>query len=294
MLKTVFFLALFFSSLVAICQPVRFSENQKWGIQEGGKTLVAPVFDTIFDFDKNRRVCLACFKVKSTSANKFIKVTNTNLICNYLNANSERLVIKTSPRDTCSVFQLGKQTVLHYNDNDSVFRVKVKNKMYLVGKSFQQLSFKPYTHIEWCDDPGFYIVQGLNEVDVPMYGLVTRQEELIIPFHYSGIKLNPSDSLVMVCGTGYGAGTEDYVFDYTGKKLQTFKHHVELATKEYIVFKIFEPQERFVTYHIETKEEEALNADEIKFFKANTIRIRMGTNWWLYNLKTKQKTEFNN
>lgn len=285
-------LSLFFSSLSA--QYRVFSENKKWGIKDSSKIVIAAVYDTIFNFDKSNKVCLACFKSKSTNTNQFIKVTNTNYFCNYLNPDSKRLVIKTSARDTCSVFQLGKSTLKHYNENDTLFKVKVKQYTYLIDKTFKQLSFKPYYDIEWCDDPGFYVVQGLNDADVPMYGLVNKKEELLIPFEYSGIRLNPIDSLVMVCGTGYGAGTEDYVFDYKGKKQISYHHHIDLATKEYIIFKSFEPKERYYSYCIETKEEKEIMADEVKYYNGNLIRLRLKTTWWIYNLKTQEKTELKN
>jgi hypothetical protein len=294
MLKSLTLFSLFFFSHTLSSQYLTFTENKKWGIKDSAKVVIAPVFDTIFNFDKNARVCLACFKSKNTNTNQYIKVTNTVYSCNYLNTESKRLIIKTSSKDTCSVFQLTKSSVKHYNENDTLFKVKVKKHMYLISKSFKQLSFKPYYDIELCDDPGFYVAQGLNEVDVPMYGLITNKEETIISFEYSGIKLNPIDSLVMVCGTGYGAGTEDYVFDYKGKKLRSFRHHIDLATKEYIVFKAFEPKEHFFSYCIATKEEKELIADEIKFYNRSSILLRLKTTWWVYNLKTQEKTELKN
>ncbi len=293
MQRIFFTLSLLFTFQIVVSQQP-FKDNQKWGIKNGENIIIAPLYDTIFNFDKNNKVCMACFKSKSTNTNKFIKVTSINYFCNYLNSDSKRLVIKTSSRDTCSVFQLTKTSVQHYTDYDKVFRVKVNNHMYLIRKDFKQLSFRSYFDIDLCDDPGFYIAQGLNEVDVPMYGLINTKEEIIIPFNYSGIKINPSDSLVMVCGTGYGAGTEDYVFDYSGKKLQSYKHHVELATKEYIVFKTFEPEEYYFSLCLETKEEKKIEAEEIKFYKENTLRLRIGTTWYLYNLKTEEKSEIKN
>jgi len=210
-------------------------------------------------------------------------------LCNYLNPESKRLIIKTAAKDTCSVFVLEKNTVPNYNYNDTLFKVKAKNHMYLVNKNFKQLSYKPYVDIDVCDEPGFYVAQDLNDVDVPMYGLVNVKEKLIIPFNYSGIKVNPSDSLVMVCGTGYGAGAEDYVFNYDGKKINSHRHHIDLATKNYIVLKLFEPVEKYMCYSIETKEEYELVADEVNYFEGDEIRIRIKSEWYIYNLKTKEK-----
>jgi hypothetical protein len=294
MLKPVILFFLLIHSLIGLSQYQPFVENKKWGIKAGEKIIVSPVYDTVFNFDQNAKVCMACFKSKSTNTNKFIKVTNTNYFCNYLNTESKRLIIKTSERDTCSVFQLTKNSIKHYTENENIFKVKFKNTMYLINKEFKQLSFKPYFDIDLCDDPGFYVAQGLNDADVPMFGLITVKEEVIIPFNYSGIKINPADSLVMVCGTGYGAGSEDYVFDYRGKKLQSYRHHIDLATKEYIVFKVFEPQEQYVSLCIATKEEKKIQADEIKYYVGNTIRLKLGTGWWLYNLESGEKSELKN
>ncbi len=294
MLKSCLYLFVLLLSQSLCAQYQTFFESKKWGIKDSSKIVIAPVYDTIFNFDKTNKVCLACFKSKSTNSNQFIKVTNTNYFCNYLNPASKHLTIKTTSKDTCSVFQLNKSSVKNYLNNDTLFKVKVKNYMYLVNKNFTQVNFKPYYDIDLSEDPGFYVVQGLNDADVPMYGLVNNKEELLIPFQYSGIKLNPVDSLVMVCGTGYGAGTEDYVFDYNGKKKMSYHHHIDLATKDYIVFKSFEPKEHFFSYCIETKEEKALAVDEVKYYSGNLIRVRIKTAWWIYNLKTGDKTELKN
>lgn len=273
-------------------QALPFKELNKWGIKDREKILVPARYDTVFTFDKNKQVCLVCFKKESTQSGKFIKVTNVNFSCNYLDSNGRRLVIRNAKQDTSSIFQLLKQTVKDYNNNDSVFKVSARNKKFLVKKNFKQLTFTPYLDIDLSDDPGFYVAQDLNEVDVPMYGLIDNREKLIIPFQYSGIRLNPSDSLVMVCGSGYGAGAEDFVFDYTGKKRQTFRHHVELATKEHIVFKIFEPKEHYIIFHIPTKNETGLEAEEVKYYHGNSIRIRLKNQWWVYNLDTGDKIEW--
>src|SRR5688572_29402207 len=110
MLKPLTLILVLFACLEAMCQHEPFIENQKWGIKNGDKIVIAPVYDTVFNFDKNSKVCMACFKSKNTNANKFIKVTSTTYSCNYLNTESQRLVIKTSSKDTCSVFQLGKSS----------------------------------------------------------------------------------------------------------------------------------------------------------------------------------------
>ncbi len=189
------------------------------------------------------------------------------------------------------MFQLGKNTAKWYTENDTLFKVNIKNNKYLVHKNFRQISFKPYYDIDLCDDPNFFVTQKMSEADVPLSGLVNSKEEPVIPNEYSGVKLNPSDSLIMLCGAGVRLNSEDHVFDYSGKKIQSYHHHIDLATKHFIVFKVFEPKEHFIIYNIETKEEKELIADEIKYHEHDNALIRIKNIWWVLNLKTGEKTE---
>lgn len=292
-MNRLYFILLFLFNLGnAIGQSQTFKENQKWGIAKNDSVIIPAIYDTVFNFDQSGKVCLACFKSKTTNNSKIIKVTTTVFHCNYLSPLSKRLILKTRIKDTCSVFVLEKNTFANYTTNDTLFKVKAKNHMYLVSKNFKQLSYKPYVDIDLCDEPGFYVAQDLNEVDVPMHGLINSKEDIIIPFKYSGVKVNPDDSLVMVCGTGYGAGAEDYVFDYSGKKINSNRHHIDLATKNYIVLKLFDPIEKFIIYCNESKEETELLADETKYYSGDKILIRIKTEWYIYDLKTKNQKLF--
>ena len=290
-MRTHLFLLLILAFHMAKSQSVCFKENNKWGIKENEKIIIPAVYDSVFNFDKQMKVCLACFKNKSTNTNKFIKVTSNKMYCNYLNHESKRLILRTALRDTFSVFLFGKNTVQQYNENDTLFKVSYKNNKYLVKKDFTQLTFKEYYDIDLCDDPNYYVTQVMSEADVPLFGMVSTKEEQIIPNEFSGIKLNPVDSLVMVCEAGVRNSSEDYVYNYEGKRLRSFKHHIDLATKEFIVFKVFEPKEHFVIYKVSTAEENDLEADEVRFYNKSCILIRLKNTWWVYNPSSREKSE---
>lgn len=279
-------------NIAAYAQTIAFRENNKWGIKEQEVIIIPPLYDTVLNFDKSKLVCMACFKTKQVSTNKFIKVNSTSYYCNYLNTKAERLIIKTGKKDTCSVFVLAKNTFKQYTENDTLFKVSVKNKKYLIRKNFKQLTYGNYYDIDLCDDPNFYVTQVLNEADVPLFGLTNTKGETLIAHEYSGIKLNPYDSLIMVCGASTPNNSEDYVFDYSGEKIGSHRHHIDLATKKYILFKVFEPKEHYLEHNVETKEEKELVADEVKFYKTEEILIRIKNTWYLYNLITKEKTVF--
>ena len=67
----IFFFLIFANELRS--QTVPFKQNLKWGIKENETVIIKPVYDTIFNFDFTGKVCLACFKARGVSANKFIK-----------------------------------------------------------------------------------------------------------------------------------------------------------------------------------------------------------------------------
>src|SRR5687768_17147769 len=92
-------------------QVTTFRDAGKWGIKDDQQVIVAPVFDTIHGFDSTNTVCLACYKTKAASANKFIKVMVTTYSCNYLSRQGQKLYVKTTSNDTCSVFSLAKNSV---------------------------------------------------------------------------------------------------------------------------------------------------------------------------------------
>lgn len=268
-----------------------FKENGKWGIKENETIEITPVYDTIFGFDSTAKVCLACFKIRTASASKFIKMMNTVYSCNYLNKKNERLFIRTEKNDTCSVFSLSKSS-LHYLRNQSLFTVAIKTKKYLLDKNFKQYTYTGYYDISLSDEKEFYVTQILNEWDMVVTGVINTQEREIIPYKYSHIKVNPSDSLIIACSAGIGNSSEDDVYTYDGKKKESSRRHIDMATKHFLIHKIFEPKEYYIIYNIATKEEKQLIADEVKFFMNDEILLRQKNDWYLYDLNTHQKKPY--
>jgi len=280
-------------SLVALsvwvsAQTAPFKEKNRWGIKEGDKVLIQPVYDTIFNFDEKGKVCLACVKQKGTM-NKIIRTTTYTFVCNYLNNKQQKLRIKTEGNDTCSTFSLGKNTVKQLYDNPDVFVVSTKGKKHLVSKDFRQLTFNGYHEVGPSVEPLFYQAQIMDESETVLSGLIDHNEKVVIPYYYSHIRINPVDSLIMGCAAGIREGSDDDVFDYTGKKITSYRRHVEMITKNHVVHRVFEPKDHFVIYNIKTKEEKNLNASEVYFFDHNEILIRIKDDWYVYDLNTHTK-----
>ena len=273
-------------------QTLPFRENLKWGIKENDKVIVKSVYDTVFNFDNTGKICLACFKAKGPSANKFIKTITVTYACNYLNKSGERLKIKTDEADTCSVFTLGKSTVKQYTENPNYFIVSSKSKKYLVGKDLSQPLFKGYNEIYLTVEPKFIITEIKNEGGIVYTGLINFKEEQIIPYQYSGIKINNKDSVIVGCSAGVGNNGDDDIYDYNGKKLNSYKRHIDMATKNFVIYKIFEPKEYYILLNLKNKEETIFSADEVGPFEKDEVLLRTKNDWFVFNLASKQRKPY--
>lgn len=251
--------------------------------------LVAPLYDTVFNFDSTSKICLVCFKSKSATASKFIKVIKTSYSCNYLDRNSKKLVIRNAAGDTNSVFSVSKNIVEEYAGNTPYFKAVTKGKKYLITKDFKQLTFNDYHDIRFCDEPSFYITQNLNEAEVMVTGLVNRREEVIVPYLYSDIQVNAQDSLIIACSAGVRRNAGDDIYNYEGKIVESSYKHVVLATHHYLVLKVYEPKEYYVIHNLTTKEEKNLIADELIVYQHDEVAIRIKNEWYIYDLVSNQK-----
>ena len=286
-LVSVLLFSLFTSNISAQSQV--FKSDSKYGIKQGDKIIIAPIYDTIFNFDIKNKVCLACNKSKGTSANKFIKVYTTTYLCNYLNRANNRLLIKTNLNDTTSIFNLNKNTLKEMYENEKYFTVLSKNKKYLIDKDFNQITFNGYYNIGLTlNAPNFLIVEDKKEDGTIYAGVINLKEEKIIDYSYSGIKINAVDSFIIGCSSGISVGANDDVYNFEGKKISSYRRHIDIATKKFIVHKIFEPNEYYIVYTIETKEEKIINANEIKVFSPYELQYKLKNDWLIYNIATKE------
>jgi len=289
---SILLITLFLYTAGAFAQSLTFKEHAKWGIKENEQILIPAVYDTLFNFDSTNKVCLACFKIKKASSNQFIKTMSTTYSCNYLNKKGQRFIARSEFGDTLSVFSLGKNTVSNYQSTQNIFVVSAKSKKNLVDKNFKQLTFKGYNDISRSNDHNFYFAEIINEGDVVVGGLINTMEREIIPFNYSTIKINTGDSLITACSAGIRTNSEDVVFDYEGRKKVASYRHIDLATKHFLIHKIFEPKEYYIFYNLETKQEITLSADDVKIYKHDEILVLLKKDWYLYDLNTNQKTPF--
>ena len=188
--------------------------------------------------------------------------------------------------------ELGKNAVKQFNDDQKYFVLSSKSKKYLVSKDFTQPIFKGYRELYLNTEPKFVIAEIKNEVGISYKGLIDLNEIQVVPFLYSGIKINPIDSLIVGCSAGLGNNGDDDIYDYTGKKLTSYKRHIDMATKNFVIHKIFEPMEYYILLNVKTKEETIFNADEILPNRKDVVMIRIKNDWFTFDLNSKQRKPF--
>ncbi|MBX3163319.1 MAG: hypothetical protein KF900_02470 [Bacteroidetes bacterium] len=291
-LHTIF---LFFPLLFSAQTQTFRGENNKWGIKENERIIIPAVYDTLFNFDKEGNVCLACYRIKTTTTRNAMTITKTNHYCRYLNKNNNCLVIHINNNtDTCSVFQLSKNSVELYNDTFPFFAVSAKHKKYMVDKNFKQLTFVPYHNIYASSDKNFYVAEEKNEGDVVLTGLINTEEKQIIPFNYSGLTFNTADSLIIACSGSVRAKANDDIYNYKGEKIATYKTHVDMATKNFVIHKLYEPKQHYIIYNLQNDVRKQLDSDDLKLFRNDTVLIKQKNDWFFYNIHTYQKTLYKN
>ncbi|MCE3228785.1 MAG: hypothetical protein K0S32_3336 [Bacteroidetes bacterium] len=291
MLKRILYIVILFVSLDALCQTQTFKDGKKWGIKENEKTLIAPFYDTIFNFDAAGKVCLACHKAKPVNNNRFIKLTGPTYNCNYLNKKGERLIITNAIGDTASVFALGKNAVKQYQEDPKYIIAGIKDKKYLTDKNFKQITAKDYTEIYFTDHPEFIMAEIKTEGNMILKGLLDLNEKEIIPFLYSNIKILP-DSIIVACSAGVGVNREDDIYNYAGKKLDSYRRHIDLVTKDYVIHKIFEPKEYYIIYNTKTKEEKMVYAEQAQLYEGEELLMANDDHWFTYNMATGKKKSY--
>jgi hypothetical protein len=94
------------------------------------------------------------------------------------------------------------------------------------------------------------------------------------------------------CSAGLGNNGDDDIYDYTGKKLTSYKRHIDMATKNFVIHKIFEPMEYYILLNVKTKEETIFNADEILPNRKDVVMIRIKNDWFTFDLNSKQRKPF--
>jgi hypothetical protein len=259
-------------SLVA--QLSLFKKNNKWGFTKDGADLIPAVYDTILPFDSTKKICMACVRSLKPNTNKFIKMNNMVFMCKYLNDKNEHLVLKIK-NDTVNYFNYHKKAFDYYNLYKDYLVVSARDKKYIVDRKFKQITFSGYDEIIPCSIKDHFIVENKTSSVSYLNGVIDASEKQVVPMEYTHIVSNPFDTLFICCTAQIKLTGNDDVLDIHGKKIQTFNRHIDNATKNFVIHRVFEPHEYYIILELKTKKEKIVHAEDITYLGNDNVNIKV-------------------
>lgn len=251
-----------------------FKKNNKWGFTKDGADLIPAVYDTILPFDSTKKICMACVRSQKPNQNKFIKMNNVVFVCKYLNDKNENLVLKIK-NDTVNYFTYHKKAFDYYNQYKDYVVVSARDKKYVVDRQFKQITFAGYDEIIPCSIKGHFIVENKTSSVSYLNGVIDVNEKQVVPMEYTHIKSNPFDTLFIGCTAQIKITGNDDVLDIHGKKVQTFNRHIDNASKNFIIHRVFEPHEYYIILDLKTKKEKIVHAEDITYLGNDSVNIKI-------------------
>jgi len=201
-------------------------------------------------------------------------MNNTVLVCKYINDKNENLVLKIK-NDTVNYFSYHKKAFDYYNQYKDYMIVSAREKKYVVNRQFKQITFSGYDEIIPCSIKDHFIVENKTSSVAYLNGVIDVNEKLVVPMEYTHIKSNPFDTLFIGCTAQIKLTGNDDVLDISGKKIQTFNRHIDNASKNFIIHRVFEPHEYYVILELKTKKERIIHAEDITYLGNDSVNIKI-------------------
>lgn len=214
----------------------------------------------------------------------------------FIDRNNRRISLKTEAgKDSISVFPEQQELALNYQNALPVFKVLFHKKVWLFTKTGRQLS-EGFDDLFPAGTDGFYITETYHEWDkevVRLKGLVDQQGQTIVKYIKKHVHINAEDSLVYTCSAAYNRRLSDEVFDYRGKLVYSNQNHIEFASKQVYVYKLYDPKEVFVFGNQAGKDLYSIEGERFYYLKQKKALVVNKDTWLLVNLQTGKKQKIN-
>ncbi|MGE0567022.1 MAG: hypothetical protein AB7O73_03660 [Bacteroidia bacterium] len=287
-----YIVALLLFSAFSYSQLTIVKKGSKYGVNNGETVFLSPIYDTILPINEAKQICVACKKSMLPSKSSFIKMNTTVFRCRYYDKNALPLVLIINKKDTCGYFSMSKKTLENLNSHPDYFSVETNNKKFMVTNDFKQITLTPYDNIYPSKLKGYFVTENKTHGAGFFNGLIDNNELEIVPMKYTGISVNPFDSLVSACTAQLKVNGIDDVYNLKGEKVFSSHRHIELATKEYIIHKLFEPEEYYVIHRISDKKDWEIRATQINYLGKNTVEIIYHGKTFTSNLDSLDELKF--
>lgn len=214
----------------------------------------------------------------------------------FIDQANRRIALKTEAgKDSTSAFPDQQELALNYQNPSPVFQVLFNKKVWLFAKTGRQLS-EGFDDLFPAGTDGFYITEMYNEWDkevVRQKGLVDKEGQIIVKCTKKQIHINTEDSLVYTCSAIFNKRLSDEVFDYRGNLVYSNKNHIEFASKQVYVYKLYEPKEVFVFGNQSGKDLYSIEGEQFYYLKQKKALVVNKDIWLLVNLQNGKKQKVN-
>ncbi|MES2761601.1 MAG: hypothetical protein V4677_05320 [Bacteroidota bacterium] len=268
-------------------------ENQKWGYKNAQKIMIAPEYDTAFNFDKSNRVAMVANK---NQLNKEVNPITGEEEYTYdyyfidQKNNKIKLLAEHFP-DSMYTFSNQQELQFNYRDSSNYFKILFQGKVYLLSKKSKQLS-KGFDNITETKAKGYFETENYSEFEkkiVRIKGLIDSTGFQVVKCKYHTVKINKEDSSVYCCSAVFDAKLNDDVFNYKGKLIYSSQKHIEFSSKTLHIIKSYTPREEYIIDNELTGKTYYLDGEHIFYLKKNKAVIINKNNWYLIDLLTQKK-----
>jgi hypothetical protein len=287
-------LPVFYSISFSFSQSISsFKSENKWGFKQGDKTLIEPQYDTVFDFDITDRIALVgklnTFK-RSASLTKEIR---KEYIYNYITPQNTKIYITLAElKEPVCDFIISKNPTSQYISGKNYFMANYSGKKVLFNKNGKQITDRSFDNVNFTKVDSFFTVETKDPVSGHSFvGLINWQGKQILPLNYSKISFNTFDTLIYTCTAGIRFNGSDDVYNYKGERLHVHTKHIQCASKNFTIFKLFESENSYIILDNKTGKEKSIKAEWIYYLKNDTI-VLLDDDWFFYDLKTEKKAPF--
>lgn len=269
-----------------------FRSNGKWGFKEGDKITIEAQYDTVFGFDVTHRICLVGkINPLKRSINSLTHEVHIDYTYNYITPANKKICGKISEtqNEICD-FTATKDMVSQYITDKNYFITHYNGKEIVFNKNGKQLTDHPYDNVSYTKVDSFFMVETKDPKSGHGFlGLINTSGKQVIPSTYSKISFNTYDTLIYCCTAGIRFNGSDDVYNYKGEKLHSHSKHIQCASKNFTIFKLFESENSYVIFDNKTLKEKQIKAEYVYYLKDDNIVLLDG-DWFFYNLATEKKT----
>lgn len=272
-------------------------ENGKWGFSNGEKIIINPTYDTVFPFDEKNKIALvATINEFNSSINPLTGEKEPGYDYFYINTNNKKFkLLPNDFPDSLEHLPFQQEFHLKYRDCKSILHILFQDKVYLFSIDGKQLT-QGYDNIYFQEKVKGFLLENIIEKSGKEYvlkGLYNHESNSNIPCKYKTIEFNLTDSIYFCCSALFDNSKNDDVYNYKGKRVAYSPDHIEFASKNCLITKVYHPKTQFWVDDKKQNKNYSIEGDELIPLKNNHCLIISKNNYTLFDLNNHKRIKVN-